>query len=437
MKHKLHLPFCPLFCLLLLSLSFSTNAQQLDSDVEEKVVSMVKQVGQFIGRFNLEQDITCAKFEGKRSNDLRAEVLQTLFAKETTTSPNEIKTFINQVNQKDQKLTYLADDWYAIANCWVSQEGKKEELTKLVLKIQKNPNATYEWVLAGVEAPFLNMTFPTGSYKRIGPYDNELKFNQLDNLLNESQNATAYTPKTFIPDQLSIFLYLLQQGTLKIKRVHKVEYHFLQIPNWMFTLKNYNRLDKNSGWLISDLEQMSDEEKNNFLINELKIAHHPFLLEAPIKVESRSKSFNSDKKKVLKRLNQQGFNEEEKKCFNDLIEQYYLSLNSIDPTSKYLLASINATVESLFDHYQVQVLKDNGKNHTIAVQDYLDEFFDNKKRGSQVQYSLDSSKPITWEERIGKIYAKVPVLENRNNQKKSKVFYIDFQNQKISMIYNQ
>ncbi len=415
----------------------SSNAQNLDGEVEEKVVSMVKQVGQFIGRFNLEQDITGAKFEGERTNELRSEVLQTLFAKEATVSQNEIKTFIQQVNQNDHQLTYLADDWYAVADCWVSQEGQKDELAQLILKIQKNPKGTYEWVLAGINAEFIKVTFPTGSYKRIGPYDNELKFNKLDGLFNEAKNIAAYTPQTFIPDQLSIFIYLMQQGKLKIKRVHNLEYYFLQVPNWLFKLQNYNRLDTNSGWLISDLKQMSDKEKNDFLVNDLNIAHHPFLLDAPIEVKDRSRSFNSDKKKVINRLNQQGFNNEEKKCFSELIEQYYLSLNSIDPDSKHLLTSINGTVESFFDHYQVQVLKDNGKDHTVTVQDYLDEFFDNKKRGSQIQYSLNTKQPIHWEQRIGKIYAKVPVIEKHNQQEITKVFYIDFQNQKISMIYKQ
>ena len=40
---------------------------------------------------------------------------------------------------------------------------------------------------------------------------------------------------------------------------------FFQVPCWQFTIRKFERLDKNSGWLISSFSRMDDHSKVEYL----------------------------------------------------------------------------------------------------------------------------------------------------------------------------
>jgi len=54
-------------------------------------------------------------------------------------------------------------------------------------------------------------------------------------------------------------------GQLKFKEINSVKFHFFQVKNWYFELSYFNRNDTNSGWLISNLKFVNDEEKKELI----------------------------------------------------------------------------------------------------------------------------------------------------------------------------
>src|SRR5262245_64816028 len=64
------------------------------------------------------------------------------------------------------------------------------------------------------------------------------------------------------PPRSILFPYTTLFRSLKYMQVNEVQYHFLQIPNWVFVVSQFHRDSKNSGWLISKLYSNPDSEKN-------------------------------------------------------------------------------------------------------------------------------------------------------------------------------
>jgi hypothetical protein len=91
--------------------------------------------------------------------------------------------------------------------------------------------------------------------------NHELGFMGLFNAFNDYENISEYAYKDFIPDDLSIFFSLVKSNEIQYVRVNSIQYHFLQIANWVFTVDYFNRASSNSGWLISAVTSISDLEK--------------------------------------------------------------------------------------------------------------------------------------------------------------------------------
>jgi hypothetical protein len=45
------------------------------------------------------------------------------------------------------------------------------------------------------------------------------------------------------------------------KSIKKVKFHFFQVDGWYFELSDFNRPGYNTGWLISALLKVNEEEK--------------------------------------------------------------------------------------------------------------------------------------------------------------------------------
>ena len=100
----------------------------------------------------------------------------------------------------------------------------------------------------------------------IMPNENEQFFMSIRKLTTESYKfIDDYTKDSYKADRLSTFLALVRMNLLKIDSVTDVEFTFLQVPGYSFTIKYFNRETKNSGWLIDSFVRISQEEKNNII----------------------------------------------------------------------------------------------------------------------------------------------------------------------------
>jgi hypothetical protein len=48
---------------------------------------------------------------------------------------------------------------------------------------------------------------------------------------------------------------------IKFVAVKSICYHYLQVPDWIFTVEHFERETKNAGWLITSIRPVSPEEQ--------------------------------------------------------------------------------------------------------------------------------------------------------------------------------
>jgi len=256
----------------LIIVSFA-NAQNLNGFTEDETTlyAMNKQVGQFIHRFNMEEDNLgklLPKIDNRyHNNELREKFLPGMFDKSNPrTSGNLKKYFIDDVTNKDQPvyLNFLDKDWYAEVSATFTVNGVDENLI-LFLTIEEE-NLGSKWVLSNVYYRNLYKLFPKKdtAYQRehfLHPQSHELDFMNLHKALENPQQIEYYASTNYQPDYLTLFIYLMKTGDLKFKQINSVKFHFFQIKNWYFELSYFNRNNTNSGWLISNLMYVKEEDK--------------------------------------------------------------------------------------------------------------------------------------------------------------------------------
>lgn len=259
-------------CLIIVIASIS-NAQSYNgfADDESTLYAMNKQVGQFVHRFNMEEDnkgkLLPKKDDNYRNCKLRRKILPAMFDEyNPRTSGNLKKYFITDVtNDKNPVfLNFLDSDWYAEVSATFMVNGKREHLI-LFLTLEEE-NLGSKWVLSNVYFKNFSLMFPkvdTTEQKKhfLHPQSHELDFMNLRKALENSEYVELYASNNYQPDYLTLFFYMMKTKQIKFDKIDSVKFHFFQIENWYFELSFFNRNDMNSGWLISNLIYIKEEEK--------------------------------------------------------------------------------------------------------------------------------------------------------------------------------
>jgi hypothetical protein len=255
----------------------TTFAQSFNgfTDDETTLYAMNKQVGQFVRRFNMEED----KYGKRLSEDdssyhngkLREKFLPAMFDKfNPRTSGNLKKYFVDDVTNEEHPvyINFLDSNWYAEVSATFTINGSKENII-LFLTVEEE-NLGSKWVLSNVYFSDFNKLFPkTDSASHVKyflhPQSHELDFMNLRKVLENPQHIEYYASTNYQPNYLTLFLYLMKKGELKFEEINSVKFHFFQIKNWYFELSYYNRNNINSGWLISNLMYINDEDKHELI----------------------------------------------------------------------------------------------------------------------------------------------------------------------------
>ncbi len=253
------------------------NAQSFNgfTDDETTLYAMNKQVGQFVHRFNMEED-NLGKLLPKNdnryhNNELREKLLPGMFDKSNPrTSGNLKKYFIDDITNNDQPvyLNFLDSDWYAEVSASFVINGREENLI-LFLTLEEE-NLGSKWILSNVYFRNFNLLFPnvdTNEQKKhfLHPQSHELDFMNLHKALENPEYVELYASTDYQPDYLTLFFYLMKTGKMEFKKINSAKFHFFQIKNWYFELSYFNRNDTNSGWLISNLMYVNDEDKHELI----------------------------------------------------------------------------------------------------------------------------------------------------------------------------
>jgi len=187
--------------------------------------------------------------------------------------------------QQPDSLAFLRDQWYAEATCHFLY---REELVKanLVLKIQLNPDGSAQWVIAAVKPGFTlvqkqpaatpggKAPLPTvvtisnvvRNKRFIQPAANETYFAELERDFSNKRRLADLFDKDFFERRYSEpFYQAVLRNRIRFVAVKKIRYHYLQVHDWIFTVENFERATRNSGWLIASIRPASTEERLNYV----------------------------------------------------------------------------------------------------------------------------------------------------------------------------
>lgn len=237
--------------------------------------AQTKQMNQFFLRFNGEEDL-----QGKRLypgdagyHDIKARkgYIKMLFDQTNTGISDDAKfVFIEQaLNKKNPVfLDFHGNSWFAEVSA--TFQYKKEKVTLILyLKLEKQ-NDGYKWMFSNVYfdrfASWFTHVNDTANLKYfIHPMSHELDFMNLHKIFREPGNMDYYLEREYQPDMLALFVMETKNNNLTFVSVDQVKFHFFQVPGWYFEVSYFNRNTMNSGWLISNILRVNEQEKKELM----------------------------------------------------------------------------------------------------------------------------------------------------------------------------
>ena len=269
---------------LLLSFSLMTRSQVYtnlgDVETDERALyTMTKQMSQFISRFNYEEDQYGKKLNPDspdyRNKTKRKEILPLLFDMDNQRTSGSLRDFfIADLTEKDSNyFEFLGGKWYSEVSATFKWKGKSVDISMILAIEQENLGS--KWVLTNVYFSEFNKLFPKGDIAEqqkhfLHPMSHELDFMNIHKVFKTPECIEYYASESYITDYLSIFFYEIKQGNLVFEKINSEKFHVFQIENWYFEVSWFNRSGYNTGWLISNLIYLKDDEKE-----ELMKYYHP------------------------------------------------------------------------------------------------------------------------------------------------------------------
>lgn len=246
-----------------------TDAQSGLFDLLNKPMyeARVKLVDEFIARFNgLEKRKGVPENYADRKSNILMLFDLTKFKSKQDSLFLSADEFAQKVVSENILLNYTDSFWYAKVKCNGSL-AKKDVAFYLYLIVEKRGDEMYKWSIAKAEGKVFD-TSRTRKHKElfISPNEHEMSFMSLSKVTDGSNRyIDDYAKDNYEADALSVFLTLVRCGQLKINSVSDVEFVFLQVPGYMFSVKHFERESMNVGWLISSLDIINDGKKNEIL----------------------------------------------------------------------------------------------------------------------------------------------------------------------------
>ncbi len=250
---------------------------------EQLLRARVKQLDEFISRFNLKSTVSDNLEIPKKQaafNQMRTEHIASLFdhewvQKATEEQKQQATNFINQVveGKQAQFLAYEDAKWFATTKGESIYKGKKypTHFTMKMEKDEKDEKGLFKWSIAAVAAEFLENS--QSNAEGLSPISHDLNFSKLPKAIeSHKEKASSYATKDYQADLRQVFFYLVENEGLKLSpQMQKPAFHFLQVPGWIFVVEFKERNNENAGWLITKLLPATEQQKADYLKKELQL----------------------------------------------------------------------------------------------------------------------------------------------------------------------
>lgn len=255
-------------------ISLSGFAQVIVEPVNsnEKIfLARTKQFNEFLDRFNYKTTFTGEAVDSVfRAKIPRINMVNALFdLKDKRTDPAtkefsgdyiDLKNrFVLEVVAKNLKIARYSDKIIAEARSRIVYRGAIKNISVFLSQEVIGENRI-KWVILDVKGEIFNFLKNDTSFIRfIPPSSNETDFMNLKRALEDISYLQYYASSGYKPDNLTLFFYLVNTGVLKFEYVEEIIYHITDLPGWCIKIRDFNRNELNSGWLISDLSENSLE----------------------------------------------------------------------------------------------------------------------------------------------------------------------------------
>lgn len=255
--------------LLILTIGYlEPNAQIFEMLNTDLYLSRVKLVSEFMHRFNGEE---LNPYIDKNDSISEKVNLCQLFDIDKILNNREVNEprafqFVDSVLQNNVKIHYSDTEWYAEVKCFGTFKGKEVSFDML-LTVEQRGKDMFKWVISDVAGDIFDL-IPSRESEKIMllPNEHESNFMRLNSITSEKDDYIAlYSSNCISPSKLSVFNTLVYYDYLNIDYVTDIRYTFLQVPGYIFTVKECERESTNSGWLISDWREMSNSDKETLL----------------------------------------------------------------------------------------------------------------------------------------------------------------------------
>lgn len=235
----------------------------------EQYLAKVKLVDEFFARFNGEEqrnDLPTGNAD--RSTNLLLLFDLSRFSSKQDSNFLAARQFVQKIIDSDTRLNFEDKNWFAKITCHGKLKGKKISFP-MYLCVEERGDGMYKWVIANVEGePFQTSRDNPHSELFIMPNDNEQFFSSIRKTTTEAYPfIDDYAKSTYKASALPTFMTLVRFNLLKIDYVDNVEFIFMQVPDYIFTIKHFERESKNAGWLISSYGHCGEKTKKKTLNN--------------------------------------------------------------------------------------------------------------------------------------------------------------------------
>lgn len=256
----------------LLSATFFARSQIISTNSADFMAS-VPSLDVFLNRFNGTQHNPYAA-ENFTDYELRKADMALLFDFNYVNQSNNLKglamEFIEYVASNNIQLGLLDSLFFIEVACPVDYKGKKSSI-RLTIQAKSTSATTYKWVIVNVRGDMLEMA-EKDPRSIIMPHEHSLNFMKMISKLERNPTTiTSFVPDDCISNSLTALCALVSNKLLTLKPIANdgITFHFLQVPGYVFSAKRLMREGSNSGWLITNLERCSAEQKQIY-VNWLK-----------------------------------------------------------------------------------------------------------------------------------------------------------------------
>lgn len=239
-----------------------------DSNLDYLTNAYVKSLDEFIQRFNADEfhpDIDIDNDVNLRSRSILSLFDRQRFHIEDSVVAIQLISFADTVSSKNIKLRMESEGIYAEACCLFKYKEKEIPLN-IVLVFENIKDDYYKWAVVGANGLIESQLIDTINNGYISPVQHEMHFMELSDACTSDLTRFLSTGRTV--DQLSFMLGMLKTGQLEFVSCKKVLFHIIQVPNYIIVVDKVNRLDNNSGYLITSLINTDRINKQNY-INQL------------------------------------------------------------------------------------------------------------------------------------------------------------------------